>query len=156
MVEHDDELIDAPPSEEELAESARLRDALEGNREHADADLLRAVAVAHEPRSLEPAENERLVQKALATQKPRRGTVVRVVFGFSAVAAIAASVLMYVSGATTTTPTARIELVPVRSTQALFDKPFESRSSASARIDRIALARESDLRENRFAKWGVR
>jgi len=155
VVEHDDSLIDAPPSEEELAESARLREALDGKVEDANADLLRAVALAHEPRALDPAENERLVDKALATAKPRRGTVIRVVFGFSAVAAIAASVLVYLSGQTST-PTARVELVPVRSTQALFDKPFESRSSASARIDRIALSREGDLRENRFAKWGVR
>ncbi len=166
MVEHDDSLVDAispeeaseeEASEEELAESARLRDALDGKAETADADLLRAVSLAHAPHALPPAENERLVERAIATARPaRRATVVRVMFAFSGVAAIAATALMYLS---TQASVARPPpLVAVRSTQALFDKPFDSRGSgsASARIDRIALAREGDLRENRFAKWGVR
>lgn len=156
MVEHDDSLIDAPPSEEELAESARLRDALDGKAETEDAELLRAVSLAHAPRTLEPAENERLVHRAIATARPtRRGTVVRIAFGFSTVAALAASVIVYLSSQGTVARQPA-QLVAVRSTQTLFDKPFESRSSASARIDRIAMAREGDLRENRFAKWGVR
>lgn len=53
-------------------------------------------------------------------------------------------------------------LVPARSTQELFDQPFErpnvlDRGSKSvARIDRIAAARDSDYRHNRFARWGVK
>ncbi|MBI4702888.1 MAG: hypothetical protein HY744_17360 [Deltaproteobacteria bacterium] len=49
------------------------------------------------------------------------------------------------------------DLVPVRSTQALFDptEPFPRRGGETARIDRIASARAADLRTNRFAAWGV-
>ena len=43
----------------------------------------------------------------------------------------------------------------MRSTQALFDQPFE-RGQATARADRIAVARTADLRQNRFARWGVK
>ena len=53
-------------------------------------------------------------------------------------------------------PGAQATMVPTRSTQSLFEEPFAPRGGASARIDRIAMARSSDLRENRFARWGVR
>jgi hypothetical protein len=47
-------------------------------------------------------------------------------------------------------------LILSRSTDDLFDpaEKFEVGRS-SARIDRIASARSSDLRRNRFASWGV-
>ena len=47
-------------------------------------------------------------------------------------------------------------LVPVRSTQSLFHEPFARTGGESARIDRIASARAADLRDNRFAAWGVK
>lgn len=45
-----------------------------------------------------------------------------------------------------------------RSTSDLFDAttPFPRTGGESARVDRIASARASDLRANRFASWGVR
>lgn len=43
-----------------------------------------------------------------------------------------------------------------RSTAELFDAPFARQGGESARIDRIATARASDLRQNRYAMWGVR
>jgi hypothetical protein len=48
--------------------------------------------------------------------------------------------------------------VPSRSTDDLFDphKEFPKTGGESARIDRIAMARTSDLRQNRFAAWGVK
>lgn len=48
-------------------------------------------------------------------------------------------------------------LIRSRSTDDLFDpaEKFEV-GHTSARIDRIASARSSDLRRNRFAAWGVR
>jgi hypothetical protein len=48
-------------------------------------------------------------------------------------------------------------LIHARSTDDLFDpaQKFEV-GAQSARIDRIASARASDLRQNRFAAWGVR
>lgn len=156
MVERDDSMVDAPASEEEVKAAEELRVALEQGRSTEDADLLRALALAHEPRTLDTAENERLVTIAL-DRPAKKNNVIKVTFGVSVVVAVAATMLMYLSAqGPTAKPVARAELVPVRSTQSLFDKPFESKSSASARIDRIALAREGDLRENRFARWGVR
>jgi hypothetical protein len=45
-----------------------------------------------------------------------------------------------------------------RSAADLFDPttPFPRAGGESARVDRIASARASDLRDNRFAAWGVR
>ena len=45
-----------------------------------------------------------------------------------------------------------------RSADALFDAttPFPRHGEESARIDRIASARAADLRQNRFAAWGVK
>ncbi len=54
--------------------------------------------------------------------------------------------------------TAVAAYVPSRSTDDLFDPnaQFPKSGGESARIDRIAMARTSDLRQNRFAAWGVR
>ena len=47
--------------------------------------------------------------------------------------------------------------IPTRSTDDLFGAaPFPRTGGESQRIDRIAMARASDLRQNRFAAWGVR
>ena len=46
-------------------------------------------------------------------------------------------------------------LARVRSTQPLFTEHFEAHGGESARIDRIAIARAADLRDNEFARWGV-
>jgi hypothetical protein len=156
---------DAPPSEEERVASERLRDALaDPSIENPDADLARALALAHEPREIDPAEHKKIVAQAVLRARPRR-RVVQVVFGVGTALALAAAAILVVgkldmqkreaSLATTSPPTT---LVPARSTQELFDEPFPklSRGAASARIDRIAMARGGDLRENRFAMWGVR
>ncbi|WP_437877976.1 hypothetical protein [Sorangium sp. So ce513] len=49
-------------------------------------------------------------------------------------------------------------LIEARSTVALFDPaaPFPREGGHTERIDRIAAARASDLRQNRYAAWGVR
>jgi hypothetical protein len=54
--------------------------------------------------------------------------------------------------------TAVAAYVPSRSTDDLFDPgaQFPKTGGESARIDRIAMARTTDLRQNRFAAWGVR
>ncbi|WP_437959607.1 hypothetical protein WME76_08085 [Sorangium sp. So ce119] len=51
-----------------------------------------------------------------------------------------------------------LPLIEARSTAALFDPaaPFPREGGHTARIDRIAAARASDLRQNRYAAWGVR
>ncbi|MEZ4293974.1 MAG: hypothetical protein R3B70_03275 [Polyangiaceae bacterium] len=55
-------------------------------------------------------------------------------------------------------PAERAPLIASRSTSDLFDAttPFPRTGGESARVDRIAGARASDLRANRFAAWGVR
>jgi len=153
---------DAPATEEELAESARLRDALE-DRTHPneDAELARAMSSAWSPRDL-PAETHRvLVERALARHdvlRRRRGRVIRVSFGAGAVVALAAAVLLVLRTDPRGPDAVRsVEVVAVsRSTQALFPDRFAPTGGESSRIDRIAMARAADLRENEFAKWGVR
>lgn len=151
---------DAPPSAAELKLAESLRLGLEGKAESVDADFLRAVSLAESPRALPPEEHERMVEVAVARAVPKKSNVVRVSFVVATSLALAASVLLYFfsqprGAATVQAQAAAAPLVSVRTTQPLFDKPFESHG-ASARIDRIAMARENDLRENRFSKWGVR
>ena len=163
------------PAELELAES--LRAALAGEPEvspeasrhpegarHADKpSVVTALEAAWRPRDLSEAEHRAIVERALAPAAGkvvpfrRRATVVRLVtVSVSGAVAIAASVLVWVTaapnrdGGVAVAPMAR-----VRSTQSLFDEPFKE-GETSARIDKIALARSTDFRDNRFARWGVR
>lgn len=198
MADHDDDL---PPSEEELAASKRLRDALEDpsvddpdadlaralraafapgeipEDEHAqivddvptaeelalaakvsgelDADpLVAALRAAWSPKELPEAEHRAIVERALPAPRTRKeGRVIRVTFGVVAGAiAIAASVFVWVNAPSSSS---EVPLARARSTQPLFGEPFKP-GDASARIDKIAVARASDYRDNRFAKWGVR
>ena len=157
---------DAPPTEEEKIASERLRDALADPKiENADAELARALAQAHGPRELGKDEHDAIVRAALAKAKPR-GRVIRITFGLATTFAVAAAAVLFIGRSEmksappeSASVAAAPSLVPVRSTQDLFDEPFAkplSKGAASARIDRIAMARAGDLRENRFAMWGVR
>jgi hypothetical protein len=149
---------DSPASTDELAASARLREALDDPATpNDDADLARAVALGFEPRPIAESEHRAIVARALLASPRAEASeknVIRVLFGTGATLALAAAILFFV-GNMATERTARVELAKARSTQPLFDKPFKT-GNGSARIDRIAMARSSDLRENRFAKWGVR
>ena len=157
---------DAPPSEEERVASDRLRDALaDASKPSADADFARALAVAHTPRELDDAEHRALLDRALArgaTSAPargspgdRRGVVVRVAFGVAAVAALAAGVAFVVRAPGA--PAVASQLAVTRSTEPIFGaERFPTTGGESDRIDRIATARAADLRDNRFARWGVR
>jgi hypothetical protein len=154
---------DAPPSEEELAESARLREALEdASKPHPGAELARAASLAYEPRPIDPAEHRAIVERALVKEHARsRGQVIRVTFGVvTAVVALAAGVVAVVrftgTGPSLPRGTPPPALAVARSTQPLFTEPFAPVGGESARIDRIAMARAGDLRQNRFTKWGVR
>ncbi|WP_394820855.1 hypothetical protein [Pendulispora albinea] len=115
---------------------------------------------------------------AAAAPSKRGGVVVRVAFGTAAAAALslAAAYALMVSFASTKRAeppapaaaaapmatamqapgTGEAKLAVARSTQPLFGEPFPTTGGTSARIDRIARARASDLRDNRFARWGVR
>ena len=193
-----------PPSEEELAASKRLRDALEDSSvEDPDADLARSLRAAFDPAAIDPAEHAQIVDDVATPEElvlaaelrdaldddpvvtalraawnptpinaaehrkilarvvvpvQGRGRVIRVTFGVVAGAmALAASVFVYVSSAQR--ETAETPLARARSTQPLFHDydGFKSGSAdPSARIDKIAMARAGDYRDNRFTKWGVR
>jgi hypothetical protein len=152
----DNEHLDATP--EELLAAEQLRKALEGESSHDDADFLRSLKAAHDPAPLDARTNDALIERALAKApaKKREGVVIRVAFGAAAVLAMAAALLLVFGKIVpTATPAEKPELARVRSTAPLFDHPFDSKET-SVRVDRIAMARASDLRENRFAQWGVR
>jgi hypothetical protein len=149
------QIVDDVPTEEELELAAELRDAL-------DADpVVQALAAAWRPKEINSIEHRQIVAKVLPPAAKQSGRVVRVTFGFVAGAiAIAASVVVWMNA-----PHAQSEvpLARARSTQPLFQsyEGFKSgetnvSANATARIDRIAMARAGDYRDNRFAKWGVR
>lgn len=145
---------DAPVTAREAAEAEALREALEDpTRAGDDAELARALRAAWEPGPLDEQRHAALVQAALA--RPRRGRVVRVSFGAAAVLALAASVAVVLRGdrqPMSPTPTLAVS----RSTQELFPARFADLGGETGRVDRIAMARAADLRDNEFARWGVR
>ena len=160
---------DAPPTEEELVEALKLRDALASPAPaEGDAELARAVSAAWSPGNLSPDEHRALVDRALAGHAARRrrsSVVVRASFGAGALVALAAGVALVMGNlsgspqaarAAGATGTAGTALVSTRSTQGLFPEPFAKAGGQTARVDRIAMARAADLRENEFARWGVR
>jgi len=156
----------APPSEEELIESARLRDALAGGAPHESAALLAALRA---PFGAEEAENAaiesalgRLVLAADAPKPPRRN-VIYAAFGAGSLVLAAAAAMVLVFGAASRegAPTAAVAdgvaaggLVKPHSTAALFASHFDS--NTTARVDLIESVRSRDLRDNRYAAWGVR
>lgn len=160
---------DAPASEEEIAAAEELRAALEDpSRKSEQADLARALSLANDPRELPKSVHDALVAKSLDKMAAKRihraverGRVIRVAFGAAAAFAVAAGVLFamqfgsYGPAARAPEAVASIPLVQVHSTAPLFHEPFNA-ATASARIDRIAMARSDDLRENMYAQWGVK
>jgi hypothetical protein len=148
----------APPTADEIVESERLRQALEGQGDHPDARLAGVLKAAASPRALE--KPERLLDSSLRGR--RSGNVLFVAFGAAATAALAAAAaaMLFVfpaerQAAPSAIAPALEQLVPSRSTAGLFHEKFEA-GETSARLDRITSAREKDLRENRYALWGVR
>jgi len=147
----------APPSPEELVESERLREALEGRGEHEHLTLARALAAAVRPK--EP-------QNPVPVPEPRP-RVIYVAFGAAtALLAAAAAFALVIGSLSRPEPTAAGAAAPVataattgpslsRSSAALFQEPF-TLEGTTARMDRISAARERELRENRYLAWGVR
>jgi hypothetical protein len=154
---------DAPPTEEELRAIAGLEGELRGD----DADFAEAVKSSHSPKALDELTHERILRRAVlpaATKRAPRLVVVAIA-GSGFLAAAAAAVLILgpmkrssepVGASPAATAAPAIAMVPCRSAQDLFDEPFPREGGESARVDRIASAREHDLRQNRFASWGVR
>jgi hypothetical protein len=152
----------APPSAEEGVESERLRRALDGTGEHADLALARALKAAHAPHAPSAAK----LEHAAAPLKSARRNVIFVRFG-AALGAVAAAALVLLSLRASQRPTTAEHagfiaatpdlqtLAQSRSTAGLFANA-ETAGEPSTRIDRIASLRERELRENRYALWGVR
>jgi hypothetical protein len=154
---------DAPPSEEELRAAERLRASLEpGHAELGstpDAELAQAVRSAARPSRLSSEQHQRILDRSL-TARPK-GKVIYVVFGGAAsLAAMAASVALFMMRGNAPSSSASLEapatMAISRSTAELFPEGIPVTGGTSDRIDRIAYARAQDLRENRFARWGVR
>ena len=147
---------DAPPSEQERAEAGALRAALEDpSRDNDDARLARALSASWAPRDLTVEQHRDLVRSAVSRRSAR---VVRLSLRASALLALAAAVALVLwndrmpPGSSPGLPAVAVS----RSTQALFQDRFAPRGGETTRIDRIAMARAADLRDNEFARWGVR
>ncbi len=164
---HAQVLDDLPMSEDEAALAEELRVALEANGDAPE--VVRALRAAWSPTALDEADHRAIVANALTTgtgeaaeREKGDGNVVRLkprtmrlaVVTTTTVLALAASVVVWVTSGPTSSE-GEAPLARARSTQSLFDEPFKA-GETSARIDRIAVARASDYRDNRFAKWGVR
>lgn len=159
----------------ERREAGRLRDRLEeGLAPDRDAEpddaieslveVAAALRHAHAPRALDDLAAERALRRAaLGRAQPipsRKVRVMRLVWGVGLAAAAAAAALVVLprSGLLDDSSPATAALVPARSTEELFDpaEPFPRQGGTSDRIDRITASRRADLRQNRFARWGIR
>lgn len=157
----------AEPSEEEVRESARLRQALENDDGgHPDVELARVLRSAVKPSA---PRTEAAVDPSRAPRAT--GRVIYATFGAVALAAAAGFALLVagprsapVASRTPSAPAA-VEmtagavarpgrLLPSRTTGDLFSERFTT-GGTTERVDRIALAREHELRDNLYAKWGV-
>jgi hypothetical protein len=150
----------APPSEQELVEAGRLRDALAGGPPHEDARLLAALGAPFGEDATTEAV-ERALGAALGaggSRAPRRrGNVIYAAFGAASVVVAVAAAVALVVGLPRGEAPARADastLIKPHSTAELFADRFET-ADTTARVDLIASARGRDLRDNRFAAWGV-
>jgi hypothetical protein len=152
----EDPLAEASP--EELAESERLRQALDGQGDHQDLRLARALSAAFAPNlDLQLPEPEFELQPRARVRRP--GQVIFYRFaGVATALAVAAAVLLQLTAlqkkSAPEPSLASLALAQSRSTAVLFRA--DSASAPSERIDRIASARGRELRDNRYALWGVR
>jgi len=147
----------AEASPEERIESERLRQALDGQGDHQDLLLARALSAAHAPELRRPLPEPEL--GAFAPRKRERsGRVIYYRFaGVATALAVAAAVLLRLTPQKSAPPApdlATFALAQSRSTAAIFRA--DSAGAPSERIDRIASVRSRELRDNRYALWGVR
>ena len=125
------------------------------------AELADSLRAAYAPKDLSPKAHAEILERVVPAAT-RGGRVIRVSFGratFGVVSAlaIAAALFLYLrTGKVAPQDGAPIAWARSRSTTPLFEGPFQHGEAVTARIDRIALAREHDFRENRFAARRVR
>ena len=153
------------PSAEELERAEQLSLALDGLGEHPDvalADALRAAwnpvveanaatAVGQQLTAFPETERRHVVSHPTGPVRTQ-AVVIRLFFLTSAAAAAAALVLALRPSTPSTSPP---ELYEARSSASLFDTEFRQ-GEASIRVDRVASIRARELRQNRFALWGVK
>lgn len=159
---------DAPATNSEREAADRLREAIRHphseDRDEPQIEMLDALVAAHRPKGIDPLRNELLITRALKGSSQRtvqRRVVPVVTAAILGVAAMAAGISLYLQGSGASSETANVTapaLQRSRSTTNLFDAatPFPRVGGESARMDRISNARAADLRNNRFALWGVR
>jgi hypothetical protein len=165
---------DAPPTKLEQRAADRLREALDGGDAQDElAELAGSLRAAWRPAPLSELQSRSLIERALsatAGRRPRRIAPVTMA-ALSTLAALAAGVALLLgevgeerapAASAPRGPAAesarRAALIPARTTASLFDPatPFPREGGQTARIDRVAAVRAADLRENRYAAWGVR
>jgi hypothetical protein len=165
--EPDPPLPDPPVTDEETAKAEDLRAALDareprvhhrigGAHERDDAKWARALAAAWSPRDLARETHQALVEQALSRMSAPRPSASRARrLWVAAVAALAATLSLALWVEHRPAPGAgRARILAVRrSTQPLFTDRFPAFGGETGRIDRIAMTRSSDLRDNEFAKW---
>jgi hypothetical protein len=145
-----DESLGPPPTEQERAESERLRRALEDPRaSHPGAELARALRAAVDPRPIDELSHRRILDRAV----PKKARRVEVAMLFAAAAAL---VIGAVALGSRKHEAPGLALVKPHTTQGLFTEPFPREGKTSARVDAIALSRGRELRQNRWARWGLR
>jgi len=156
MVDHEskppwDPDFGPPPTDEELAESERLRQALDEPRSaHPGAELARALRNAVDPRPIDELSHRRLLDRAL----PKKSRRIEIAVLFAAAAAFLVAAFAF--GTQRPSATAAAALVGPHTTQGLFSEPFPREGKTSARVDAIALSRGRDLRQNKWTKWGLK
>ncbi|MGK3981651.1 hypothetical protein WME99_01340 [Sorangium sp. So ce136] len=159
-------------------EGARGRQGAHGAHDARDelAELAAALRAAWRPAPLSELRSRKLIEAALrAAPAPRARRIAPVTMAAlsTLAAAAAAAALIFgalreeratvarapaAPGAAAVAAAPPPSLIEARSTAALFDPtaPFPREGGQTERIDRIAAARASDLRQNRYAAWGVR
>ncbi len=157
---------ESPAADAERTRAEALAAALAGGTPADDLpehDVAVALRAAYAPRPIAPLRNELLVTRALAAKTRRTPPVLRYIGG---ALALAASVFLVFQVSRSPEPGAGTLAGAVapptfsqsRSTAELFDPstPFPRTGGTTSRVDRIATTRAAELRDNRFAAWGVR
>ncbi|MCU0657282.1 MAG: hypothetical protein MUF64_19085 [Polyangiaceae bacterium] len=147
--------LDPPPSAEERLAAEALARSLELGSPHPDRPLVEALQAAYRPAPIDPARHEELLVQALAEARPPGRLLAFPQRRWALLGAVAAAACLLLVGRSMRRPVP-VALAASRSTQSLFQEQFPRQGGHSQRIDRIALARSRELRENRFAGWGVR
>lgn len=163
-----------PPADAaETRAAGELRDALATRAaDHPLVGIAHALKNAHAPRAIDDIKNETLLRPALKLSSlgARRRLAMGAVVGALAVAAGFLGLYITQPGmfsppssapAAAVAPQAPADaflpgMVEVHSTSELFQpEDFPRTGGATSRIDRISQARQADLRQNRFAAWGL-